>query len=176
MLRSLLYYEPRKAAVWPACVLGIMYALVTSFVVDESPFPGILLVSIIGFIQGLCFLYVIAFGMSVVSSWFNGYGLFDQIKLIVSWSCFPFIIGVPIFLAIAIPFIMLWPDSTPVAGIIIGITYLVIAGLWGLYIQWSGIRVLFRGDKVSPAAMIVIPYMLFAIFVFITQQLYVLFH
>jgi hypothetical protein len=114
--------------------------------------------------------------MSIVSSWFKGNGLFEQIKLIVSWSYFPFIIGAPIFLAIAITMAIFWPDSGPGVGVILGITYFVIAGLWGAYIQWSGIRVLFRGDKLLPVGIIVIPYILIAGFIFLTQQLFILFH
>jgi hypothetical protein len=179
VLRSLLYYEPGRAALWPAGVLGVMCLLVKALGGHDgvtSLFPEILLIGIVGFIQGVCSLFLVAFGMSVVASWFKGYGLFDQIKLTVSWSCFPFLFGLPVLLAIAVSLAAFGSDQPFGVGDGIGVAYLAIAGFWGVYIQWSGIRVLFKGDKILPAGIIILPYILIANFVFLAQQLYVVFH
>jgi hypothetical protein len=178
VLRSLLYYEPGRAALWPAGVLGVTHVLISALLANDTvdSFPGILVSSMIGYIGGVCNLFLIAFGMSVVSSWFKEYGLFDQIKQVVSWSCFPLIIGAPIFLIISIPLQIMLPDATPPAGVVLGATYLLLGGLWGMHIQWSGISILFKGEKISPIWIIILPYLLLASFVFLAQQVYVIFH
>jgi hypothetical protein len=179
VLRSLLYYEPERAALWPAGVLGVMHVLLKALGGHNeftSLFPEILLIGIVGFIQGVCFLYLVAFGMSLVANWFKGYGLFEQIKLIVSWSCFPFLFGLPVLLVLAVSLAAFGSDQPSGVGDGIGVAYLAIAGFWGIYIQWSGIRILFKGDKILPAGIIILPYILIASFVFLAQQLYNLFH